>query len=132
MIRIFLEYLSSFGSKTAKLDEESTLKISGKLPRLDGATALYPVYAAFAEAVYPENEFSEGDVICTNTINAYDGIISGERDIIFVADFFAVTSGEPQGNSKLLIDWILSEQGQEIIEKTGYTPLLTSGGSAIY
>ena len=276
----------SFGSKTAKLDEEPTLKISGKLPRLDGATALYPVYAAFAEAVYLESNFSQDDVACTNTINAYNSIISGERDIIFVAgaserqveralsagadlkftpigreafvflvgknnpidnitvqqirniysgktarwgtlgwreggriiafqrpegsgsqtgllsimgglpvqapqplpdpsligtnslmaqvslewggvqpaigysyryyattmyenpdakllkvngiepslenirngsypfvaDFFAVTNGEPQGNSKLLIDWILSAQGQEIIEKTGYTP----------
>jgi ABC-type phosphate transport system, periplasmic component len=42
----------------------------------------------------------------------------------FVADFYAVTKGEPEGNTKLLIDWILSEQGQELIEKTGYTPLL--------
>ena len=42
----------------------------------------------------------------------------------FVADFYAVTNGEPEGNTKLLIEWILSEQGQEIIEKTGYTPLM--------
>ena len=41
----------------------------------------------------------------------------------FTADFYAVTNGEPQGNSKLLIDWILSRQGQEIIERTGYIPL---------
>ena len=38
----------------------------------------------------------------------------------FVADFYAVTNGEPEGNAKLLIDWILSPQGQELIEKTGY------------
>ena len=42
----------------------------------------------------------------------------------FIGDFYAVTNGEPKGNSKLLIDWILSPQGQEIIEKTGYTPLM--------
>jgi phosphate transport system substrate-binding protein len=275
-------------SLTAKLDNESELRLTDNLPVLDGATALYPVYAAFAEAVYDENAFSQDNVLCTNTGNAYEAIISGERDIIFVAgsseqqiaaaseagadlrftpigreafvflagtdnpvnnityqqlrniysgktaywntlgwheggriiafqrpegsgsqtglqrlimadlpvqvpqplpdpaligtnslmkqvsarwqgvqpaigysyrfyattmyanpdvkllkingiepsienirngsypfigDFYAVTSGEPTGNIKLLIDWILSPQGQEIIEKTGYTPL---------
>ena len=40
----------------------------------------------------------------------------------FAADFYAVTNGKPEGNTKLLIDWILSPQGQEIIGKTGYVP----------
>ena len=276
-------------SKTVKLDEKSDLQFTD-LPVLDGATALYPVYAAFAEAVYDENNFSQDYVLCTNTRSAYEAIISGERDIIFVAgaseqqiaaaettgadlrftpigreafvflvgtgnpvdnithqqirniysgktttwntlgwneggriiafqrpegsgsqtglqnimgglpiqvpqplpdasligtnslmkqmsvewqgvqpaigysyryyatmmyanpdvkllkvngvepsieniqngsypfvaDFYAVTNGEPEGNSKLLINWVLSRQGQEIIEKTGYTPLITT------
>ena len=43
----------------------------------------------------------------------------------FVSDFYAVTNGEPKGSARLLIDWILSPQGQELIEKTGYTPLAT-------
>jgi len=278
----------SENSKTAKLDEQSTLKFTGNLPVMDGATALYPLYAAFAEAVYDEAAFSQSTVLCTNTRSAYEAIISGERDVIFVAgasaqqlnaaktagadvhftpigreafvflagkknpidnityqqirniysgktadwrtlgwqeggkiiafqrpegsgsqtglqkimgtlpiqapqplpdaslagtnslmkqisvewqgvqpaigysyryyaatmyanpdakmlkvdgvypsienirdgsyafiaDFYAVTNGEPQGNVKLLIDWILSPQGQEITEKTGYTPLM--------
>lgn len=278
----------SEGSLTAKLDKKSELQLTDYLPVLDGATALYPVYAAFAEAVYDESVFSEDKVICTNTLNAYKAIISGKSDIIFVAgasrqqideaiaagvvlhftpigreafvflvgnenpidnityqqlrniysgktaiwntlgwkdggriiafqrpegsgsqtglqriimndlpiqvpqpipdksligtnslmkqisvkwngvqpvigysyrfyattmyansdakllkvngiepsienirngtypfiaDFYAVTNGEPEGNAKLLIDWILSPQGQELIEKTGYTPL---------
>jgi phosphate transport system substrate-binding protein len=41
----------------------------------------------------------------------------------FVGDFYAVTNGEPEGNVKLLIDWILSPQGQTLIEQTGYTSL---------
>jgi len=74
-------------SKIAKLNEESNLRLFDSLPVLDGATALYPVYAAFAEAVYIKNEniFSQDFVLCTNTRNAYEAIISGERDIIFVA-----------------------------------------------
>jgi len=277
------------GSKIARLDKQSELKLVDNLPILDGATALYPVYAAFANAVYNEEIFTQNTVICTNTRSAYEAIIAGDRDIIFVAgaseqqiaaaksagvdliftpigheafvflvgkenpvdnityqqlrniysgktaywntlgwreggkiiafqrpdgsgsqtglqkmimknlplqvpqplpdknligtnslmkqvsvewqgvqpaigysyryyattmyanpdtkllkingiepsieniqngsypfvgDFYAVTNGEPQGNTKLFIDWILSPQGQEIIEKTGYTPLL--------
>ena len=274
-------------SKTAKLSEESLLTLNNSLPVLDGALALYPVYAAFAETAYDKDFFSEDYVLFTNTRSAYEAIISGERDIIFVAgaseqqlasaeaagadlrftpigheafvflvgkrnpidnityqqirniysgktanwrtlgwseggrivafqrpegsgsqtglqkimgelpiqvpqplpdasligtsslmkqisvewqgvqpaigysyryyattmyanpdakilrvngvepsieniqngnypfvaDFYAVTNGEPVGNAKLLIDWILSQQGQEIIEKTGYTPI---------
>ena len=277
----------SENSKTAKLGQESTLTLTGNLPVLDGALALYPVYAALAEAAYDKDYFSPDNVLCTNTRGAYEAIISGERDIIFVAgasekqlaaakaagadlrfapigreafvflvgqgnptdnityqqirniysgktadwgtlgwseggrmiafqrpegsgsqtglkyimgglpiqspqplpdasligtnslmkqvsvewrgvqpaigysyrfyaatmyanpdakilkvngvepsleniqnghypfvaDFYAVTNGAPEGNSKLLIDWILSEQGQELIEKTGYTPI---------
>jgi len=278
----------SEGAKTVKLGEKSTLRLMEDLPVLDGAMAIYPIYAAFAEAVYDESAFSQEDVLCTNTPSAYKAIIAGERDVIFVAgaseqqriaaemagvelrftpigreafvflvgqenpienityqqirniysgktanwqtlgwadggriiafqrpegsgsqtglqvimdelplqvpqplpdisiigtnsllkqvsvrwqgvqpalgysyryyattmyanpdakllsingvepsieniqngsypfvaDFYAVTNGEPEGNTKLLIEWILSEQGQEIIEKTGYTPLM--------
>jgi len=72
-------------SRIAKLGGESTLRLTDSLPVLDGATALYPVYAAFAQAVYNEDIFSQDYVLCTNTRNAYQAIISGERDIIFVA-----------------------------------------------
>jgi len=35
--------------------------------------------------VYDENDFSQDYVLCTNTRTAYEAIISGKRDIIFVA-----------------------------------------------
>ena len=73
------------GPLIARLNEEPELKLVANLPALDGATALYPVYAAFAEAVYDENAYAPGSVICTNTVNAYRAIISGESDVIFVA-----------------------------------------------
>lgn len=37
--------------------------------------------------------------------------------------FYAMTIGEPQGNTKKVIDWILSDQGQDLIEKTGYSKI---------
>lgn len=37
--------------------------------------------------------------------------------------FYAMTIGEPEGNIKKVIDWILSSQGQKLIEKSGYSKL---------
>ncbi|MGI6030781.1 MAG: substrate-binding domain-containing protein [Eubacteriales bacterium] len=81
------------GTKAVWLEEEPTLKFSSeeRLPTLDGATALYPVYAGFVQAVYPEGEYpmyeshGVGRVACTNTVGAYDRLIAGEVDMIFVA-----------------------------------------------
>lgn len=54
---------------------------------MDGATALYPVYSAFARAVYPNKKYNlyHSDVMCNNTPNAYKNLIDGKADIIFVA-----------------------------------------------
>ena len=73
------------GSLAAVLDEPCTLRLDGELPVLDGATALYPVYAAFAQAVYDPEDYTPDCVRCTNTIKAYSSIISGDADVIFVA-----------------------------------------------
>lgn len=84
----------SQNSKAVTLDEPSTLQFNyeqARSLRLDGATALYPVYAAFVQAVFPVDNYprysSEGydTVTCSNTVNAYERLIQGETDIIFVA-----------------------------------------------
>jgi phosphate transport system substrate-binding protein len=75
------------------LDEPATLHFDdiNSVPRMDGAVALYPVYAAFAQATYPES-MREMDYVsmmkfvgCRNTPGAYRNIVDGTRDIIFVA-----------------------------------------------
>lgn len=56
--------------------------------RLDGVTALYPVYAAFAQAVFPESDDYvpfHSTVECNGTIDAYQRLINGEVDMIFAA-----------------------------------------------
>lgn len=93
----------------AQLDHPASLQWTTleELPRLDGATAAYPVYGAFIEAVYKglgdyyrtndhgaqkadifvdSNEFPYSIVRCTKTQQAYDNLIYGETDIIFVAE----------------------------------------------
>jgi phosphate transport system substrate-binding protein len=100
-------YPFSEDSKIFKLDTVATLKLIDNLPRLDGATALYPVYSAFVQAVYPYgssewwSEYSESDatvkdengtnirmvstVKCTGTKTAYQNLLDGYADIIFCA-----------------------------------------------
>lgn len=81
-------------SKVATLEEEATLRISTRRDnlKLDGATALYPVYAAFVQATYPERvterEYYPWDnyyVQCNGTIEAYERLIGGDVDVIFCA-----------------------------------------------
>lgn len=95
----------------AGLDKIASLQFTEleTMPRLDGATAAYPVYGAFVEAVYKglgeyyqaNKQTSEKDnylafvasekfplniVQCSKTDKAYERLIQGETDIIFVAE----------------------------------------------
>jgi len=69
------------------LDEPPLLRLSENLPRLDGATALYPLYSAFARAVYPEDEYrvyTDSAVACSRTAGAFEMLLDGKADIIFL------------------------------------------------
>jgi phosphate transport system substrate-binding protein len=116
------------GTKAVRLSEPSTLSFTDNLPRMDGATALYPVYAAFAQALYPEGQYSphieytipaespEGSiasadtipsalsyptasdlgafevvspVLCSRTSEAFQRLLNGDADIIFLMDISA-------------------------------------------
>ncbi|TQR21431.1 PstS family phosphate ABC transporter substrate-binding protein [Psychrobacillus vulpis] len=73
--------------KIATLDYDSTWKPTGDLPRLDGATALYPLYSAFVQATYPEREYNpyQSEVMVNTTPDAYSNLIFGKVDMIFAA-----------------------------------------------
>ncbi|ABR49082.1 ABC-type phosphate transport system periplasmic component-like protein [Alkaliphilus metalliredigens QYMF] len=99
------------GNGLARLDKPASLQFNDfdTMPRLDGATAAYPVYAAFVQEVYQglgehyekhknshekdvytafvSSEEEPFDIIkCTKTGTAYERLINGETDIIFVAE----------------------------------------------
>lgn len=80
------EPFSEFGS-VATLKEKASLQLSDDLPKMDGATALYPLYAAFVEATYPEKSYPsyDSEVMVSTTPNAYGNLLSGKVDMIFVA-----------------------------------------------
>lgn len=77
-------------TKVARLEGESNFKINDRLPALDGATALYPVYSAFVRAVYPEGGYphedpDESKVVVSKTNGAYERLAEHETDMIFAA-----------------------------------------------
>jgi phosphate transport system substrate-binding protein len=80
-------------SKAVKLKETSSFTITDNIPRLDGSTALYPVYAGFVQAVYPKRDYNpydydksseSGQVVSTQTAHAFERLLAGNTDIIFV------------------------------------------------
>ena len=78
----------SEGNKLATLPGTASLQLVNNLPKLDGATALYPVYSSFVQATYPSTgnyNLSQGVVINSTTPYAFTNLINGDVDIIFTA-----------------------------------------------
>ena len=72
-------------SKIVKL-ENSSLKLSDNLPIVDGAAAVFPVYSAFVNAVYPKNIELYDDVFqYHNTVGGYNLLAEKQIDIFFGA-----------------------------------------------
>lgn len=74
-------------NELVQLDEKPTLKLAEPLPQIDGATALYPLYAAITEHIYPEKEYNpyKSEVVVNQTHEAYTNLIFGNTDMIFAA-----------------------------------------------
>ena len=75
-------------SKIVRLDHKASLKFDGndKLPKLDGAAAVFPVYSAFVNAVYPNGvSLNSNPFYYSNTIGGYKKLASKDIDIFFGA-----------------------------------------------
>ncbi len=71
-------------SKIVTLDNEASLKLSENLPRIDGAAAVFPVYSAFINAVYPETtELWDGVFEYNNTVGGYKMLGERQTNIFF-------------------------------------------------
>ena len=89
------------GSDLARV--ETSLTLSGDLPKLDGAAALVPVYAAIIDNIYPEgcvtfeggsfssdnyygeNFAPDSAMQYKNTVRGYQAIVDGDTDVFFSA-----------------------------------------------
>mgnify|MGYP002585161122 CR=1 FL=1 len=86
-------FVPGAGERLVRLDHTPSLQLTEGFPRLDGATALYPLYAAAAQATYAlpaswdderVQRFSDEHVACTRTSEAYERLAAGAVDGIFV------------------------------------------------
>ena len=89
------------GSDLARVD--ASVKLTGDLPKLDGAAALVPVYASIIDNIYPEgcvtfeggsfssdnyygeNFAPDSAMQYKNTVRGYQAIVDGDTDIFFSA-----------------------------------------------
>ncbi|EDH2325493.1 phosphate ABC transporter substrate-binding protein [Salmonella enterica] len=75
-------------NKLTALNASPGLLLENDWPRLNGATAVYPVYASAAQALYHKLDVDSvwKYVRCDRTPGAWEKLIHGEADIIFVAE----------------------------------------------
>lgn len=75
------------GNRLKELNEPASITFQENYPRIDGATAAYPVYGAIAQALYQglDENTVEQYVNCTKTSEAYERLIDGQIDIFFGA-----------------------------------------------
>lgn len=83
--------ITNTNNRLPKLEGGADFSISDadSMPVLDGAEAAFPVYSAFANAVYKnvrEVSLEKEVVSFTNTIYAYERLLSGDADIYFGAE----------------------------------------------
>ncbi len=73
-------------SKIVPLPNKASLKLTEDLPRIDGAAAVFPVYSAFINAVYPETTtLYDGAFEYNNTVGGYHLLAQKKTDIFFGA-----------------------------------------------
>ena len=83
-------------TKIVKLDHEASLRLTEYLPKVDGAAAVFPVYSAFVNAVYPEstrfydNDWRDYEELpdyfifnYSNTVKGYQYLAQKDTDIFF-------------------------------------------------
>ncbi|MDE6726162.1 MAG: substrate-binding domain-containing protein [Ruminiclostridium sp.] len=88
---IELEKYLPFDENSELVKINSSLKLEGDLPVVDGAAALYPVFSAFVDSVYPKDSISfengsfseESKLQYTNTKGAYKSVVDGTADVVF-------------------------------------------------
>ena len=99
---------------TNSLMKQISVVYNGVMP------ALGYTYRFFAQTMYGN---ADAKILSVDGVAPTDeNIKSGKYP--FSVRFYIVTNGEPKGNVKRLIDFALSSQGQELVAKSGYVPIV--------
>ena len=60
-----------------------TIKVSSNLPKIDVATAFYPLASSIVQSIYDEKSYNN-ELLYTSTSTAYKDLLDGKVDIIIV------------------------------------------------
>ena len=73
-------------NELAGLDTPASLVLSRDFPTIDGSTSFVPIFAAVANEIFQVDDKDELQkyIRCSRTARAYDRLIGGEVDLIFV------------------------------------------------
>lgn len=82
-----------FASETKIVKKEYEDKLTGDLPKIDGAAALFPIMSSIVYSIYPEssvnyvdNDFTSDSALqYHNTRGAFKGLVDGDVDIAICA-----------------------------------------------
>ena len=137
------EYIPfSENNKLVKI-ESPTFHVESEHPKMYGAFALYPVYAAAVEATYHnveklafglEPRHWDTCVTAGTSPEAFEMLLYDEvqwrSDMIFmlqpseIGELVIISRKDNTNpNVQRLTDWFLSPQGQELVQDVGYVPL---------
>lgn len=135
-------YVTNPNNILPKLQKPASFSVENQsdMPILDGAEAAYPVYASFANATYKDiknkNNLPTGEEIVsfTNTIYAFERLVSGGVDIFFGAQPSASQQSLAESRGKELV---LTPIGKEafvffVNEKNSVENLTSEDIKAIY
>ena len=95
-----------------------SLRFTDEFPVLDGATALYPVYGAAAQALYDvggrdqtaQASMAQEYARCSGTTEAYNRLIAGDADVIVVAQ---PSAGQMEAAKAAGVELVMTPLGRE-------------------
>jgi len=112
------------GTKLMKAPGKTTMSTMGGIVREVSLYRNYESAIGFSFLFYTAEMAQNSDIKLLKVNGVYpsrESIANGTYPI--ASKFYAVTAGSDNPNVKAFIDWILSEQGQYIVQEVGYTPL---------
>ena len=108
----------------------AALALGGSNPRADALLQASNQAIATTVSKTPQGIGYIGIGYITESVKAIpiDGVDCTKATVLsgkypYARPLFMYTNGKPQGNAKLFIDFVLSEEGQKIVEEQGFVPL---------
>ncbi|MFH1074893.1 MAG: phosphate ABC transporter substrate-binding protein [Candidatus Firestonebacteria bacterium] len=108
----------------------SVLALSGAKPRADALLQASNQAAATTVAKTPQAVGYVGLGYVSGSVKAIpvEGVECSKATVLsaqypYSRPLYMYTNGKPQGNAKFVIDFVLSDEGQKIVEEQGFVPL---------